>query len=278
MLPRNVDVVGEHCEIDLLFGGRQLAICTHRIGDVLVDPGPQSCSATLLRALNGWQPRAILLTHIHLDHAAATGSLLRDWPGTEVWVHERGARHMVDPSRLIASAERIYGDRMRELWGEIAPVPEDALVVLEGGETRDGFAVAHTPGHASHHVSYLHLDSQIAFTGDVAGVRIADGPVVAPTPPPDIDLVLWAQSIAKLRDWAPRALAVTHYGTFYDVDQHLDALERSLGHWGKRALEVTPEQFEREMLDYTGTAHPYTLAMPTSTLQAGLLRYWQKDR
>src|SRR3954452_10190208 len=116
--------MADHEEIDMHFGGRRHAVCCHRVGDVLIDPGPTSSSQTLLEALGGWQPRAVLLTHIHLDHAGASGTLLRDWPGTEVWVHERGARHMVDPAKLIASATQLYGDRMEALWGEIAPVPE----------------------------------------------------------------------------------------------------------------------------------------------------------
>jgi glyoxylase-like metal-dependent hydrolase (beta-lactamase superfamily II) len=266
-----------HEEIDLRFGGREKAICCHRIGDVIVDPGPQSCAQTLLAALDGWQPRAILLTHIHLDHAAATGSLLRDhWPGTEVWVHERGAPHMADPAKLIASARRIYGDRMDALWGEIAPVPEEQIVVLEGGETRDGFEVAYTPGHASHHVSYLHLGSGTVFAGDVAGVRIEAGPVIPPTPPPDIDLELWHRSIDAIRAWDPLALAIAHFGTFKDVPQHLSDLSVALEYWGERAKQTDAAQFEAEMLEAVGNERPYTVAMPTATLHAGLERYWKK--
>jgi glyoxylase-like metal-dependent hydrolase (beta-lactamase superfamily II) len=266
----------DHTEIDLLFAGRERAICTHRIGEVIVDPGPQSCTATLLKALDGWQPKAILLTHIHLDHAGATGTLLRDWPGTEVWVHERGARHMADPEKLIASATQLYGDRMDELWGEIAPVPQDALLVLKGGETRDGFEVAYTPGHAKHHVSYLHNDSGIAFAGDTAGVRIADGPTIPPTPPPDIDLEQWSSSITTLRDWSPSALAIAHFGTFADVDEQLDDLAAGLVRWGDLAREADAAEFERQMRAVVGADRPYTLAMPTTNLYAGLARYWQK--
>jgi glyoxylase-like metal-dependent hydrolase (beta-lactamase superfamily II) len=265
----------DHSEIDLLFGGREHAVCCHRIDDVLIDPGPTSSSQTLLDALDGWQPRAILLTHIHLDHAGATGTLLREWPGTEVWVHERGARHMADPSRLIASAAQLYGDRMDELWGEIAPVPADRLVVLEGGEERDAFKVAYTPGHAKHHVCYLHLDSGIAFAGDTAGVRIDDGPTIPPTPPPDIDLEQWSASVRTLRAWQPSALAIAHFGTFTDVSSQLDDLEAGIEHWGALAAEVDAAEFERQMLAAIGTSRSYTLAMPTATLHAGLARYWQ---
>lgn len=268
--------MADHHEIDLLFGGRADAVCCHRIGDVLVDPGPSSTSQTLLAELDRWQPKAILLTHIHLDHAGATGTLLRDWPGTEVWVHERGARHLADPSKLIASATQLYGDRMDELWGEIAPVPQDALVVLEGGETRDGFDVAYTPGHAKHHVSYLHNESGIAFAGDTAGVRIAGGPTIPPTPPPDIDIEQWSSSIDTLRAWAPSAIAIAHFGTFSDVDRQLDDVAAGLVRWGDLARDADAAEFERQMLAAVGPDRPYTLAMPTANLYSGLARYWQK--
>src|ERR671936_1655007 len=125
----------EHQEIDVHHLGRERVICCHRIGDMIVDPGPESCHQTLLEALGGDVPRAILLTHIHFDHAGATGALVRDWPDVEVWVHERGAPHIVDPERLVASATRLYGDDMKRLWGEVVAVPEANLRVLRGGET-----------------------------------------------------------------------------------------------------------------------------------------------
>ncbi len=168
---------------------------------------------TLLEALGDEQPRALLLTHIHLDHAAATGALVRRWPELEVYVHERGAPHLVDPSRLLASAERLYGDQMERLWGEIVPVPEANVRSLAGGETVLGMRVAYTPGHASHHVSYLHEDSGTAFTGDVAGVRIPPSSfIVPPTPPPDIDIEAWEESIGIVEGWQPQRLALTHFG------------------------------------------------------------------
>src|SRR5665213_2116445 len=171
--------------VDLMHLGRSRAIGAWLVGDVIVDPGPSSCLAQLLAALDGRSPRVIALTHIHLDHAGATGALLRRFPDAEVWVHERGAPHLIDPSKLLVSATRLYGDQMELLWGEVLPVPAERTRVLRGGETIDGFRVADTPGHASHHVSYLHEASGRAFTGDVAGVRISGGPVLAPTPPPD---------------------------------------------------------------------------------------------
>src|SRR5207247_6318302 len=135
--------------------GREHVICCFELGDVIVDPGPESCHRTLVESLQGRVPRAILLTHIHLDHAGATGALVRRWPEVEVWVHERGAPHVLDPSKLVASASRLYGDEMERLWGEVVPVPERNLRVLSGGERLDGVRVEYTPGLAAHHVSSL---------------------------------------------------------------------------------------------------------------------------
>ncbi|MDX6675759.1 MAG: hypothetical protein QOH11_3177, partial [Solirubrobacteraceae bacterium] len=160
--------------IDVHHLGHERVICCWQVGDVLVDPGPEPCIDTLLEALGGEVPRALLLTHIHLDHAGAAGALVRQWPDLEVHVHERGAPHLVDPGKLVASATRLYGDEMERRWGEIVPVPRENLRVLsgDGSEVVHGFRVAYTPGHASHHVCYLHENSGWAFVGDAAGVRI----------------------------------------------------------------------------------------------------------
>ena len=192
--------------IDVLHLGRPHVICCWEVDGVLVDPGPESSHENLVAALDGEEPRAILLTHIHLDHAAATGALVRRWPGVEVYVHERGAPHLIDPSRLLASAERLYGDQMQRLWGEIVPVPEGNVTSLSGGETVHGMRVAYTPGHASHHVCYLHEESGTAFVGDVAAVLIPGTDlIVPPTPPPDIDIETWLDSIGIVEGWRPRA-------------------------------------------------------------------------
>ncbi|HEX7610894.1 MAG TPA: MBL fold metallo-hydrolase, partial [Solirubrobacteraceae bacterium] len=213
---------------DLLHLGRPRVIGAWRVGEVIVDPGPSSCLERLLPGLDADPPRVIALTHIHLDHAGATGTLLRRFPEAEVWVHERGARHMVDPSRLIDSATRLYGAEMQRLWGEFLPVPADRVRVLEGGETLGAFRVAYTPGHASHHVSYLHQPSGFAFTGDVTGVRIGQGPILAPTPPPDIDVEAWLASLSAIEAWNPGALAVTHFGSYDRVAEHLSGVREQL--------------------------------------------------
>ncbi len=222
--------------IDLMHLGRERVIGCWQVGDVLIDPGPGSCLPVLLDALGDDQPRALLLTHIHLDHAGASGALVQRWPDLEVYVHERGARHMHDPSRLIDSARRLYGDDMDRLWGEMVPVPERNLTVLSGGERLlDGaFEVAYTPGHASHHVSYLHDGT--AFVGDVGGVQIAPGsPSIPPTPPPDIDVEAWHESLELIRAWRPERLAMTHFGAAEDVDAQLAELEARLDEWAELA-------------------------------------------
>jgi glyoxylase-like metal-dependent hydrolase (beta-lactamase superfamily II) len=214
--------------VDLLHLGRPQVIGAWLVGDVVVDPGPSSCLDRLLPALERRPPRAIALTHIHLDHAGASGTLLRRFPDAELWVHERGAPHLIDPRRLLDSATRLYGEAMQRLWGEVLPVPAERVRVLTGGERLGPFRVAYTPGHASHHVSYLHEPSARAFTGDLTGVRIAEGPVLAPTPPPDIDLQAWRGSLDVIAGWSPSALAVTHFGDYEDVQEHLAALREQL--------------------------------------------------
>ena len=187
------------------------------VDDVVIDPGPTSCLPMLLEGLDGDRPRALLLTHIHLDHAGASGSLVERWPDLDVYVHERGARHMADPERLIKSARMLYGEDMDRRWGEMVPVPEKNLRMLRGGETLFGgaFEVAYTPGHASHHVSYLHDGT--AFVGDTGGVRIASSSLtIPPSPPPDIDVELWHESIERIAAWKPRRLVQTHFGASDD--------------------------------------------------------------
>jgi glyoxylase-like metal-dependent hydrolase (beta-lactamase superfamily II) len=235
-------------QIDVLQLGRPRVICAWVVGDVLIDPGPASRIPTLLEGLGGQRPRAIALTHIHLDHAGATGSLCRLWPQVEVWVHERGAPHMIEPERLLASARRLYGDDMDRLWGEVLPVPQERITALSGGERLGELAVAYTPGHASHHVCYWHQQSATAFVGDVAGVRIEPlDYVLAPTPPPDIDVAAWHGSVATVRAWAPERLALTHFGVVPDPGPSLDRLEAALDHWAARAHELDREAFTSEL-------------------------------
>jgi len=265
--------------IDVLHLGRARVIGAWRVGDVLIDPGPSSSLATLLPALDASPPRAIALTHIHLDHAGAAGTLARRYPETQVWVHERGAPHLIDPRKLLASAARLYGADMQRLWGEVLAVPGERLRVLRGGERVGAFAVAYTPGHASHHVAYLHEPTRVAFAGDVAGVRIGAGPVLAPTPPPDIDLDAWRRSLDVLEEWRPSALAVTHFGSHDDVADHIAALRAHLIEVERWARELDEPAFVARLRERAvgGRAHDaggsYGQALPPSQSFQGLQRY-----
>jgi glyoxylase-like metal-dependent hydrolase (beta-lactamase superfamily II) len=269
--------------IDLCHLGHERVIGSWLIGDVLIDPGPESCLETLLAGLDGHEPRMIALTHIHLDHAGATGTLLERFPAAEVWVHERGARHLIDPAKLLASAGRLYGDDMQRLWGDVLPIPAERVRQLQGGETLGGFRVAYTPGHASHHVAYLHEDSGTVFSGDVGGVRVAqEGPVLAPTPPPDIDLPAWRLSLEAIEAWRPTALAPTHFGRYEDVAEHLAQLRERLSEWERLALADDEAEFVRalgERMRIDGdpqAAVAYQQAMPADQSYAGMRRYLEK--
>ena len=216
-------------QIDVHHRGLEKVIACFEVDRVLVDPGPQSCEDALLEGLAGERPKALLLTHIHFDHAGAAGALVRRWPDLEVYVHERGAPHMANPERLVASAARLYGgeEGLRETWGEVVPVPEQNLKVLSGGETVLGFEVEYTPGHASHHVAYFR--DGVAFVGDMAGVRVPPYDLtLAPTPPPDIDVEAWERSIDAIAAWDPQTLALTHFGTSDDPPAQLAAVREAL--------------------------------------------------
>jgi glyoxylase-like metal-dependent hydrolase (beta-lactamase superfamily II) len=271
--------------IDCLHLGRERVICCWQLDDVLIDPGPSSCLETLLAALDGGRPRALLLTHIHLDHAGASGSLARMFPDMEVYVHERGARHMADPQRLLDSAKRLYGDDMDRLWGRFDPVPTEQLRPLVGGEVLElgalRFEVAYTPGHASHHVSYLHDGT--AFVGDVGGVRITpQTPPFPPTPPPDIDVDLWHRSLERIAAWAPERLAMTHFGASDDVQSQLADVGTRLDRIAELAKDLdSADWIEAVRSDLRARASPevyeaYLQAAPTDQAYAGLRRYWDK--
>jgi glyoxylase-like metal-dependent hydrolase (beta-lactamase superfamily II) len=269
--------------IDLLHLGRERVIGCWQADGVLIDPGPTSCLETLLEALAGERPRALLLTHIHLDHAGATGSLLERWPDLDVFVHEVGVPHLIDPARLVKSARRLYGEDMDRLWGDMLPVPEERITSLQGGERLlDGaFEVAYTPGHASHHVSYLHDGT--AYVGDVGGVRVIEGgPAIPPTPPPDIDLEAWQRSIELVRAWKPERLAMTHFGESTQVEDQLSQVSHRLEDWAGRVRRQQAEEFiagvQGEIVETAGPEwlDTYTQAAPPEQLYAGLERYWQK--
>jgi glyoxylase-like metal-dependent hydrolase (beta-lactamase superfamily II) len=271
--------------IDVRHLGQPHVICCWQVDDVLVDPGPESTIDTLLDALDGEQPRALLLTHIHFDHAGAAGALVREWPELEVWVHERGARHLADPARLVASAKRLYGDEFDRLWGEVVPVPERAIRVLHGGESEGGWDVAYTPGHASHHVSYRHRDSGWVFPGDTCGVRLPPGELLLPpTPPPDIDLDAWRASLDAIEAWEPERLAITHFGDYGDVPEQIERMRGALAHWSELAGRVDRETYADALRTTIGAAlddddaRAFGLAMPADDQWLGLDRWLQRTR
>jgi glyoxylase-like metal-dependent hydrolase (beta-lactamase superfamily II) len=210
-------------------------------GVALVDPGPQTTLATLTadldrRGIAVHDVTGILATHIHLDHAGAAGCLVRENPSIKVYVHAVGAPHMVDPSRLLASASKLYGDDMERLWGEVLPVPAGNVHPLGGGErivvAGREVRVAYTPGHATHHVSYLDEASGVAFVGDTLGIRRPPDPyVMPPAPPPDIDLEAWKASVQRILAWNPSLIFLTHFGPFEDTRTHADELLARLAEW-----------------------------------------------
>jgi len=271
--------------IDTRHLGNEKVICCWEVDGVLVDPGPQSTEATVREALGDEAPSALLLTHIHFDHAGAAGALVRRWPSLPVYVHERGAPHLASPERLVASAARLYGgeEELARLWGEVVPVPEANLHALAGGETvLDAFRVQYTPGHASHHVSFLHEPTGTAFVGDVAGVRIPPSPyVMAPTPPPDVDVEAWDASIETVEGWAPETLALTHFGRVDDVGSHLAAMRERLHEVIRLASQHGQEAFVAGIRDRIernagDLAVKYAQAAPAEHLYLGARRYLDK--
>ena len=221
----------------------------------LIDPGPGSTLNTLRERLAVHHLRvadlnAILLTHIHLDHAGATGALVRENPALQIFVHTRGAAHMIDPGKLLASAGRLYGEEMQKLFGDFLPVPESNLRILQGGETlalgSRELRVLYTPGHASHHVTYFDPAERVAYVGDTAGISMEGHPFILPaTPPPDINLELWYESLDAIAQLRPRRLFLTHFGYSDEPERHLNAYRERLQHWGKLTAEILSRGQER---------------------------------
>src|SRR3954469_9910420 len=266
--------------IDTLHQGHEHVIGAWLVDGVLVDPGPATTVDTVLEALDGERPRAMAITHIHLDHAGGAGTLVRRWPDLEVCVHERGAPHRAEPAKLLASPARLYGDDMDALWGETLPVPRENLRVLgDSDDLGDGMHAFHTPGHASHHVTFSHEPSRTAFAGDVAGVRIGDGPVMAPTPPPDVDLEAWESSLQAIAQRRPSSVVTTHFGRHEDVTVQLDGVRAYLDEWAPRAREIGCDARISAWLEQVasrGEKVANEQAMPAEQQWAGLDRYWRK--
>lgn len=271
--------------IDLLHQGAERVIGCYLIetseGLALNDCGPTACIPSLEEGLaeRGFalgDLSHLLLTHIHLDHAGAAGALVRRNPALQVHVSEVGAPHLVDPSRLERSARRLYGDAFDDLWGELAPVPQENVRIV--GRRALGFEVFPTQGHARHHVSYL-ADDGTLYAGDSAGVRIQpDSYVAPPTPPPEFELGTWLETIDELERRDADRLALIHFGVIEDPKPHLEELRRRLHDWSAEDLPEDEWLRRREDERAAGSSEPeaYERAMPLWQCYAGLRRYWDK--
>jgi glyoxylase-like metal-dependent hydrolase (beta-lactamase superfamily II) len=293
--------------VDLRFLGMPEIIATAILhgpsGVALIDPGPSTTIENLRAALDrkgiGFGDISqLLLTHIHLDHAGATGSLVRENPSIQVLVHDVGAPHMADPAKLIASATRLYGEAdMQRLWGEFVAVPKANIRALRGGETIAAggreLEVAYTPGHAWHHVSYFDPASRVAFVGDTGGIRRGEGTyVMPPTPPPDIDLEAWRESEDRILSWGPDALFLTHFGPFRGARLQFQQLRDNIEGWNRvvrrliadeslteaQRQDAFVEDALRELRRAVGEqeADHYGRAGRLDYSWQGLARYWRK--
>jgi glyoxylase-like metal-dependent hydrolase (beta-lactamase superfamily II) len=276
--------------LDLFHLGRPKVIASYLLAGeepALVDCGPATCIEALERGLGErglalTDIRHLVLTHIHLDHAGATGMLVRKHPALRVHVSEVGAPHLVDPSRLERSARRIYGDDFDFLWGELAPVPEENVVTI--GDRVLELEAWPTPGHASHHVSFLGPDDS-CYSGDATGVRIPPATFLAPvSPPPDIDVEAWKASLDAIEARRPHRLCLPHFGVIDDVPTHLAEMRVRLSAWAERVRDgASRKEFvaaaEEELMAGSDaeTAESYRQAAPFWQSHAGLRRYWEKQ-
>jgi glyoxylase-like metal-dependent hydrolase (beta-lactamase superfamily II) len=271
--------------LDLRHLGRERVIAAYLVqtedGLALNDCGPTTCVPELKarlseRGLSLTDVRHLLLSHIHLDHAGAAGVLVREHPELQVHVSEIGAPHLIDPSRLEASARRLYGDEFDPLWGELAPVPEGNVVVVDTQAV--GLECFPSPGHASHHVCYLDGDGTL-YAGDAAGVRILPSSfVLPPTPPPEVDLEAWARTLDEIERRGPERLALIHFGVAEDSQRHLGELRERLERWSERVRDgASEDEFEAlAVADLGADREAYQQAMPFWQSYAGLKRYWEK--
>jgi glyoxylase-like metal-dependent hydrolase (beta-lactamase superfamily II) len=283
------EIIGSY----LLAGRDELAI---------IDPGPGSMVESLLTSIQavGFDPQEvthILATHVHLDHMGAAGTLVRQLPRAQVYVHSKGAPHLLDTAKVVASASRIFGERMKLLWGEIESTPQERLSIIEGGDILNiagrRLEVHYTPGHAVHHVIFFDAHSGELFVGDVAGVKLQDVDYVRPpTPPPDLDLEAWSDSINLVKSLRPDVLYIGHFGAIKNIPEHFDLLREKLNSWGdfvlgamrdgKDEAEITAmliEHTKPELLRAAHNSHAierYEIATNYPMTVQGYMRYWKK--
>lgn len=290
--------------IDLQFQGRPEVIAAYLFYDgetaALIETGPAITLDNLLEAVQAAGAplealRQVIVTHIHLDHSGAAGIIAKRLPWATVYVHPIGAPHLLDPSKLLASATRLYGDNLDSLWGIPAPVPENNLVVFNDGESLaipgSTLRAYDTPGHARHHHAYLDEQSGLLFTGDVGGVRMPGIRYVRPpTPPPELEIDAWVASVARLRALNASGLCLTHLGLFRgNLDWHWNDLEHRLVKWGDLIRDALVEgvdesemlrriknQVALEMQTLGADLAAYDVAASYEAIVSGYVRYWKK--
>lgn len=266
-------------------------------GPILFETGPHSTLSHLKKQLSLHNCRLeeikqVFITHIHLDHAGAAWVFANH--GARIYLHPQGARHMQDPSRLLESAQRIYQDKMDELWGTLRPIPNNQLITVDHGQEivvgNTTIKAWHTPGHAIHHIAWQ-IGNQL-ITGDVAGIKITGGMVEPPCPPPDIDLEIWMQSLDLIEKLKIESLYLTHFGKISDTQEHLNALRKVLVAWSEWMKPYAEKQVDGQTIipefenfvaterKIAGVAESslkkYGNANPTWMSVAGLMRYWRK--
>lgn len=271
-----------------------------KAGLVLIETGPETTFENLVKAIentgNSWKDiKHVILTHIHFDHAGAAWKFAEN--GAKIYVHPIGLPHLNNPEKLWNSAKRIYKDDMEKLWGEMKSIDENLLIPVDDGDLiKIGdleFKTIYTPGHAIHHNAYQL--GEVIFTGDVAGVKINNGPVVPPCPPPDIHIEDWKNSIEKIRKAKPKALYLAHYGKVEEVEKHLNQLEEMIDNWALwikpyYEKEIHPKEITPKFIAYTqnqlrelsvsdADIEKYEKGNPSFMSVTGLLRYWKlKDQ
>lgn len=293
-------------QISLPFQGEEEIVGSYVIAGkdelAVIDPGPASTADALLSALReaGFDPGNVthlLLTHIHLDHAGAVGTLLPHMPRAKVYVYSKGAPHLIDPTKFLASATRIYGERMHDLWGDVLPVPEERVTIIYDGDVlkvaNRRLEIHYAPGHASHHVIFYDVHSGELFAGDAAGVRLQGIDYVRPpTPPPDLDLEAWSHTIDKLKQLRPDVIYLAHFGPVHMPVKHLERLREKLFSWGDFVLgamrDGKGENEIAEMLEKYANADLIRIAGNDRSLKRydlsasylmsvqGYMRYWRK--